>query len=75
MQYLMYLTVQVECLDLGKLTKLVVWHDNKGLGAAWHLDHIVVKNTTSGATTTFPCKMWLSKSDGDKQLRRELLPE
>eukprot|EP00047_Mylnosiga_fluctuans_P014195 m.36272 g.36272 ORF g.36272 m.36272 type:complete len:2392 (+) comp5381_c0_seq2:48-7223(+) len=65
----------LEALDLGALKKLVVWHDNKGLGAAWHLGHISVKNTASGVVTTFPCKQWLSKSDGDKQLLRELVPE
>eukprot|EP00048_Salpingoeca_helianthica_P011487 m.165366 g.165366 ORF g.165366 m.165366 type:complete len:558 (+) comp15231_c6_seq5:1553-3226(+) len=64
----------IECLDLGRLQRLAVWHDNKGLGAAWHLDEIVVHNGSTGHRTVFPCKLWLSKSDGDKQLRRELVP-
>ncbi len=66
---------QLECLDLGRLKMLAVWHDNKGMGAAWHLEKIAVKNTASGVSTEFPCNMWLSKSDGDKQLRRELTPQ
>ncbi len=67
--------LQLECLDLGKLRKLRIWHDNKGLGAAWHLGYVSIKNTASGATTRFPCQQWLSKSDGDKQISRELTAE
>lgn len=34
---------KVSAIDLGKLKKLKVWHDNKGGGAAWFLDYIEVK--------------------------------
>jgi len=64
----------VVCLDLGALSKIKVWHDNKGIGAAWHLDSITVKNLSNNVIDIFPAKRWLSKSDGDKQISAELLP-
>ena len=46
-----------------------VW---QGFGAAWHLDHIEVRDASTGHTYMFPCGKWLSKSDDDKQICREL---
>jgi hypothetical protein len=33
-----------------------------------------VKNSKSGEETVFPCNNWLSKSDGDRQIARDLTP-
>jgi hypothetical protein len=33
---------------LGSLEKIRVWHDNKGLGAGWLLDKIVVRDNSGG---------------------------
>lgn len=63
---------QLEALDLGALHKLKVWHDNKGLGSAWHLEKIVVKQTVSGEEFVFECNQWLSKKHEDGELEREL---
>ena len=43
-----------------------------GIGAAWHLQHIEVEDSKSGTKFMFPCNRWLSKSDEDKQICREL---
>ncbi|XP_048241483.1 lipoxygenase homology domain-containing protein 1-like isoform X2 [Haliotis rufescens] len=59
-------------LTLGELSKLRVWHDNKGLGASWHLASIDVEDLSSHKTYNFICNRWLSKSEDDKQLIREL---
>lgn len=32
----------VKAPDCGKLQRLRLWHDNKGLGAAWHCEIITV---------------------------------
>ncbi len=32
----------------GELTELEVWHDNSGVGAAWHLNYIEVQCSTTG---------------------------
>ncbi|XP_070566658.1 lipoxygenase homology domain-containing protein 1-like isoform X2 [Ptychodera flava] len=59
-------------LSLGALTKCRVWHDNKGWGAAWHLEHIEVIDETTKTNYMFRCDRWLSKSEDDKQIVREL---
>jgi PLAT/LH2 domain len=43
-----------------------------GFGAAWHLAHIEVEDITTGQKFMFPCNRWLSKSEEDKQICREL---
>ncbi|KAL4225451.1 Lipoxygenase y domain-containing protein 1 [Mactra antiquata] len=59
-------------LSLGELSKCRVWHDNKGFGAAWHLAHIEVEDLGTRKSYMFHCNKWLSKSDDDKQILREL---
>ncbi|XP_074659812.1 lipoxygenase homology domain-containing protein 1-like [Tubulanus polymorphus] len=61
-----------DVLSLGELAKLRVWHDNKGFGAAWHLNYIEVVDLRTDKKYMFPCDRWLSKSDDDKQTIREL---
>ncbi|XP_059150632.1 lipoxygenase homology domain-containing protein 1-like isoform X2 [Physella acuta] len=61
-----------EILTLGELHKVRVWHDNKGLGAAWHLSQIEVEDQTTNKVYTFICDKWLSTKDDDKQIIREL---
>ncbi|RDD42008.1 Lipoxygenase homology domain-containing protein 1 [Trichoplax sp. H2] len=65
----------IEALDLGKLTKLHIEHDNKGWGASWLLDRVEVHNVDSNETIIFPCKQWLDKKKGDGQIAKDLLPE
>ena len=65
---------QIEALDLGNLTKIVVGHDNKGFGSGWMLDRVEVTNMADSTTTTFPCNEWLDKKKGDKKVERDLFP-
>ena len=44
-----------------------------GFGAAWHLASVRVTNLSTKAVWNFDCDEWLSKSDGDKQISRELV--
>ena len=44
------------------MTHVVVRHDNKGLGAAWHLEQVEVVQPFSRKTLFFPCNDWLQKS-------------
>ena len=39
---------KVAAVELGRLKKIKVRHDNKGGGAAWYLDHIEVDDPTTG---------------------------
>ncbi|XP_011477254.1 lipoxygenase homology domain-containing protein 1-like [Oryzias latipes] len=61
-----------DMLSLGELSKVRVWHDNKGPAAAWHLDYIDVKDEVMDQTFRFPCNRWLAKSEDDGQIMREL---
>ena len=60
-----------ELFQYSKSHSLFVWIV-LGFGAAWHLAYIEVEELTSKKVWKFHCDNWLSKSDGDKQILREL---
>ncbi|CAG5125005.1 unnamed protein product, partial [Candidula unifasciata] len=55
-------------LSLGQLSKLRVWHDNTGKVESF----IEVEDLKTHKVYSFHCDKWLSKSDDDKQIVREL---
>lgn len=57
--------------DVGQINKIRLWHDNKGLGAAWHVDKVELKEIKTGKMYTFMFQKWLSLSEGDKSLVAE----
>ncbi|KAM6965464.1 lipoxygenase homology domain-containing protein 1 [Aplochiton taeniatus] len=61
-----------DILSLGELSKVRVWHDNKGPAPGWHLEGIDVKDEVMDQTFRFPCDRWLAKSGDDGQIIREL---
>ncbi|KAK1893100.1 Lipoxygenase like domain containing protein 1 [Dissostichus eleginoides] len=61
-----------EMLSLGELSKIRVWHDNKGPCPGWHLEYIDVKDEAMDQTFRFPCDRWLAKNEDDGQIMREL---
>ncbi|CAG09588.1 unnamed protein product, partial [Tetraodon nigroviridis] len=61
-----------DLLSLGELSKVRVWHDNKGPAPGWHLDYIDVRDETMDQTFRFPCDRWLAKNEDDGQIMREL---
>eukprot|EP01106_Pelomyxa_sp_JSP_P002219 TRINITY_DN133_c0_g1_i13.p1 TRINITY_DN133_c0_g1~~TRINITY_DN133_c0_g1_i13.p1 ORF type:complete len:346 (-),score=66.93 TRINITY_DN133_c0_g1_i13:78-1115(-) len=56
---------------LGDLWKIIIGHDNSGIGAAWFLDKVVVDQ--GGMQWNFPCYRWLAKNEDDHLTERELL--
>ncbi|KAK9824333.1 hypothetical protein WJX72_009517 [[Myrmecia] bisecta] len=54
----------VQSADVGKFTKLQIGHDNKGVSAAWHLQHVEVLNQSSGERATFVADRWLDAANG-----------
>ena len=52
-----------------------IGHDNKGGGGAWFLDKVAIDAPSLGKTWLFPCGHWLSDSDEDRLLERELYPQ
>lgn len=63
---------EIECVDLGVLTKLRVTVKESGLGAAWMLDKVVVRNVEEGTDTFFLCGQWFASDEADGKLVREL---
>nr|XP_015194523.1 PREDICTED: lipoxygenase homology domain-containing protein 1 isoform X1 [Lepisosteus oculatus] len=61
-----------DMLSLGELSKIRVWHDNKGAGAGWHLEFIDVQDEVMNKTFRFPCDRWLAKDEDDGQVIRDL---
>ena len=59
---------ELTCDDIGEPTKLRIGHNNKGWGAGWLLNGVVVTSQRhKGKTFNFPCGRWLSDSEDDKQ--------
>ncbi|KAI4894673.1 hypothetical protein NFI96_015585 [Prochilodus magdalenae] len=61
-----------DILSLGELSKIRVWHDNKGPAPGWHLESVDVKDELMDQTFRFPCDRWLAKNEDDGQIMREL---
>ncbi|KAK3743614.1 hypothetical protein QZH41_006013 [Actinostola sp. cb2023] len=66
--------------DIGPvIEKIRIGHDNKGLGAGWHLEKVEIRRLSdedgSSTTHTFPCNSWLAKDEGDGAIVRELVPQ
>jgi len=55
-------TFDVPGVDVGDITHILVGHDNKGMGAAWHLQQVEVVQPFQRKTYMFPCGEWLQKS-------------
>ena len=50
---------KVSAKELGKLVKLRVRHDNKGIGAAWFLDRIEIEDTRNKKTWVLPWQSYI----------------
>ncbi|MEW5309958.1 MAG: hypothetical protein WDW38_001797 [Sanguina aurantia] len=61
-------------VNLGALKRIVIGHDNSGLGAAWHLQQVEVLCVNTDQQCTFYYNDWLSKSDAPYKLEVELFP-
>ncbi|CAF2355156.1 unnamed protein product [Rotaria sp. Silwood2] len=72
-------TFVLELEDVGKdIEKIRIGHDNRGLGAAWHLDHVEIRRLDKNQKTKtfiFPCRRWFAKDEDDRSIVRDLLPE
>ncbi|CAF1021141.1 unnamed protein product [Rotaria sordida] len=64
----------IECLDLGKLNKLHIEHDNALFSPDWFLDKVEVINMETDEKVVFRCHRWLGKKHDDHEIQRDLLP-
>lgn len=60
-------------MDLGKLYKVEVRHDNSGIiKKDWFLKKVEIIDKYDNETYVFQCERWLSKSKDDKKIHRTL---
>ncbi|MBN1469336.1 MAG: hypothetical protein JXM74_06685 [Fusobacteriaceae bacterium] len=57
---------------LEDITNITVGHDNSGSKPGWFLENIKITKKGNTSSWDFNCHMWLSKSDGDKKIERDL---
>ncbi|GIL93968.1 hypothetical protein Vretimale_245, partial [Volvox reticuliferus] len=50
--------------DCGDLQKIRLYHDNKGFGAAWHCEIVIITNKARKRTWFFYCGQWLDATTG-----------
>ena len=74
-------TFSLSCSDLGPIKRVLVRHDNSGVGPSWFLERVEVTTREGGGegspqTTRFPCGQWLEECEGcGGKLEVELVPE
>ena len=59
-------------MDLGKVFKIKIRHDNSMLSPAWFLDRVEVVDVAEKETYTFYCERWLGKNKDDGKIERSL---
>ncbi|XP_058879383.1 lipoxygenase homology domain-containing protein 1-like [Acipenser ruthenus] len=64
-------TFKIKTRSVGRLYKIEIGHDGKGLGSGWFLEKVEITPTSSETTYVFPCSRWLSV-DGDKEITLQI---
>ena len=65
----------IECPNVGILNKILIQHNNEGVGPGWFLDRILIEDINAHHIYEFPCNKWLAKDEDDKQIARVLFPK
>ncbi|CAK8676643.1 unnamed protein product [Clavelina lepadiformis] len=63
---------KLEAVDLGKLYKVHIRHDNALLNPAWYLDRVEVVDMETNEKYVFHCERWLAKGKDDGKIARSL---
>ena len=59
-------------MDLGKVYKVLIRHDNSSFSPAWFLNTIEVTESQSRDKAVFHCERWLAKNKDDGKIARNL---
>ncbi len=64
----------LEAVDLGKLFKVKIRHDNAMFSPAWFLDKVLITDTSDKLRDqyVFYCERWLGKNKDDGKIERSL---
>uniref|UniRef100_A0A6B2KXQ4 PLAT domain-containing protein n=1 Tax=Arcella intermedia TaxID=1963864 RepID=A0A6B2KXQ4_9EUKA len=57
---------------LGDLKKILIGHDNSGVGPGWFLDKVIIKDPQTNQQVFFLCGKWFADDEDDKQIVREI---
>ena len=60
----------MEAVDLGKIFKIKIRHDNSMFSPAWFLERVEVSDTADGDNYIFHCERWLAKNKDDGKIER-----
>ena len=61
---------KLEAVDLGKIYKMRIRHDNSLLNPAWYLEYVEVIDGTTNEKFMFHCERWLAKNKDDCKIER-----
>ncbi|KAK9954997.1 hypothetical protein ABG768_014905 [Culter alburnus] len=64
----------IEAVDIGKLKRIRIGHDNAGGFSGWFLDWVEIDAPSLGQLLRFPCGRWLDKGEDDGAIVRDLYP-
>ncbi|XP_061492303.1 lipoxygenase homology domain-containing protein 1 [Rhineura floridana] len=64
----------LDTMDIGKIQRLLIGHDNVGLRAGWHLGSVQIMIPVHGKQYNFPCNRWLDKNEADGKVEIEVYP-
>ncbi|XP_016325596.1 lipoxygenase homology domain-containing protein 1-like [Sinocyclocheilus anshuiensis] len=64
----------IEAVDIGKLKRIRIGHDNAGVSPGWFLDWVEIDAPSLGQLLRFPCGRWLDKGKDDGAIDRDLYP-
>ncbi|XP_067279249.1 lipoxygenase homology domain-containing protein 1-like isoform X2 [Pseudorasbora parva] len=64
----------IEAVDIGKLKRIRIGHDNAGGSPGWFLDWVEIDAPSLGQLLRFPCGRWLDKGEDDGAIDRDLYP-
>jgi len=62
----------MEIVDLGKIFKCKIRHDNSFINPSWFLDKVEVVDQVDKETYVFYCERWLAKNKDDGKIERSL---
>uniref|UniRef100_A0A8C3USI3 Lipoxygenase homology domains 1 n=1 Tax=Catharus ustulatus TaxID=91951 RepID=A0A8C3USI3_CATUS len=64
----------LDMMDIGKINRILIGHDNVGLRAGWFLASVQITVPVQGRQYMFPCNRWLDKDEADGRVEVEVYP-
>ncbi|XP_059690106.1 lipoxygenase homology domain-containing protein 1 [Gavia stellata] len=61
-------------MDIGKINRILIGHDNVGLRSGWFLASVQITVPVQGRQYMFPCNRWLDKDEADGRVEVEVYP-